>query len=53
MTFKIIPSNGQWYFNIIASNRQVLATSERYRNRGDAVHAAQLIINQAGGASIS
>ncbi|WP_410468210.1 hypothetical protein [Amycolatopsis methanolica] len=31
----------------------MLATSERYRNRGDAEHAARLIINQAAGASIT
>ncbi|WP_410638061.1 YegP family protein [Amycolatopsis sp. lyj-346] len=53
MKFKIIPSGYQWYFNIVSSNGNVLATSERYHNRVDAVHAAQLIINQAAGASIT
>ncbi|MFD9895066.1 YegP family protein [Amycolatopsis sp. NPDC059027] len=53
VVFKIEPSYGQWYFNIISSNGNTLATSERYRNKVDAVHAAQLIINQAGGGRIT
>ncbi|MCU1685322.1 MAG: hypothetical protein JWQ81_6061 [Amycolatopsis sp.] len=53
MTFKITSSGAQWYFNIISTNHNVLATSERYWNRGDAVHAAQTIIDQAGGGSIT
>ncbi|WP_410655249.1 YegP family protein [Amycolatopsis sp. lyj-112] len=53
MKFKIIASGYQWYFNIIATNGNVLATSERYHNKSDAVHAAQLIINQASGGTIT
>ena len=53
MQIKIIPSSGQWYFNVIASNGRVLASSERYWNRVDAVHAAQLIVSQAAGATIT
>lgn len=53
MVFKIEASYDQWYFNVISSNGNKLATSERYRNKADAVHAAQLIINQAGGGRIT
>lgn len=52
MQFVIKPSGLQWYFNIVSSNRNVLATSERYHNKADARHAAQLIINQAGSGTI-
>jgi uncharacterized protein YegP (UPF0339 family) len=53
MKFKVISSGYQWYFNIVSSNGNVLATSERYHNRTDAVHAAQLIMNQAAAATIT
>ena len=43
-------SNNQWYFTIHASNNLVLATSETYWNRQDAVNAGYLIINNAGNA---
>ncbi len=49
MKFKISSSGSQWYFRIIVvGNSNVLATSERYHNKSDARHAAQLIINNAG-----
>jgi len=49
MKFKISPSGLQWYFRIISTgNNRVLATSERYHNKVDARHAAQVIINGAG-----
>jgi uncharacterized protein YegP (UPF0339 family) len=44
-------SNSQWYFTIHASNGLILASSETYHNRQDAVNAGYLIINNAGGAS--
>jgi uncharacterized protein YegP (UPF0339 family) len=53
MTFPIKKSsNGQWFFNVIASNGSTLATSETYWNKQDAKSAAQSIINQAGGGRI-
>jgi uncharacterized protein YegP (UPF0339 family) len=53
MKFRITRSNFQWYFNIISTNGNVLATSELYHNQNDAIHAAQLIIDQAGGGTIT
>lgn len=53
MTFQIRQStNKQWFFRIVASNGKTLAHSENYWNRSDAVHAAQLIINNAAGGKI-
>lgn len=53
MKFVIKPSSGQWYFTIVATNGRVLASSERYWNMSDAISAAQTIINQAGGGTIT
>jgi uncharacterized protein YegP (UPF0339 family) len=50
--FKIKRSGVQWYFDIVANNYKTLASSERYHNKQDAVHAAYLIINGAGGGTI-
>jgi len=36
-------SGGQYYWRIVASNGQVLATSETYYNKADAQHAAELV----------
>lgn len=44
-------SNRQWYFTIHASNHRVLATSETYHNRQDAIDAGFLIINNASSAA--
>lgn len=44
-------SNRQWYFTIHASNNAVLATSETYHNRQDAIDGGLLIINNAGNAA--
>lgn len=52
MTFDIRPSGNQWYFNIMSSNGNVLATSERYWNYGDCKHACELIKQQAAYAPI-
>ncbi|PTY00734.1 DUF1508 domain-containing protein [Verrucomicrobia bacterium LW23] len=35
--------NGQFYFNVVAANHKVLATSEMYINKGDAKSAAEAI----------
>lgn len=40
----------KWYWLIRASNGQVLATSETYWNRQDAINAATSVKNQAAGA---
>ncbi|HEV7981152.1 DUF1508 domain-containing protein [Amycolatopsis sp.] len=52
MVFYVERSGIQWFFKITSSNGNTLAHSENYHNHADAVSAAQLIINQAGGASI-
>lgn len=50
--FPIKSSGTQWYFTIVSTNGRVLASSERYWNKADAVSAAQTIIDQAGGGTI-
>jgi len=51
--FKIRKStNSQYYFTIVASNGQVLATSETYHHKGDCQAAVQLIKAGAAGAAI-
>jgi uncharacterized protein len=45
-------SGGQYYWRIVASNGQVLATSESYYNRADAQSAAQSVKSGAPGAPI-
>lgn len=40
--------NGQWYFNIRSSgNHQIIATSEGYRNKQDALSTIHVIRNAA------
>lgn len=36
-----------WRFRIVAKNNRILASSEGYRNRADAIHAAMLIQTEA------
>jgi uncharacterized protein YegP (UPF0339 family) len=45
-------SGGQYYWRIVASNGQVLATSETYYNKGDAQSAAEIVKRGAAGAPI-
>lgn len=45
-------SGGQYYWRIVASNGQVLATSETYYNKIDAQTAAESVRSQAGSAQI-
>lgn len=52
MKFKILKSGSQYYFNIISSNGQVLATSERYYNKSDAKSTAESIKKNAAYATI-
>ena len=45
-------SGGQYYWRIVASNGQVLATSETYYNKQDAHSAAESVKQSAAGAPI-
>jgi uncharacterized protein YegP (UPF0339 family) len=45
-------SGGQYYWRIVGSNGQVLATSETYYNKADAESAANSVRSYAGSASI-
>lgn len=45
-------SGGQYYWRIVASNGQVLATSETYYNKADAQSAAESVRAYAGSAQI-
>jgi uncharacterized protein YegP (UPF0339 family) len=44
--------NGQFWFRVVASNGQVLATSEMYAARASAVSAIESIQRSAGSAPI-
>lgn len=46
-------TGGQFYWRIVASNGQVLATSETYYNKADARSAAQSVKDNAATAPIS
>lgn len=53
MRFQVLPTqNNQWYFRIVARNGQVLAHSETYHNRQDALSTAQHIMEHAAGATV-
>lgn len=53
MVFKILKTiNGEWFIEIVSRNQRTLAQPESYWNRSDAVHAAQLIISEAGNGTI-
>jgi uncharacterized protein YegP (UPF0339 family) len=45
MQFELHAANGQqkWYWRIVASNGKILATSETYWNRQDAINAASSV----------
>jgi uncharacterized protein YegP (UPF0339 family) len=46
-------TNGQWYFNVrSAGNHRIVATSETYHNRQDALHTVQLIRQHAASAAV-
>lgn len=45
-------SGGQFYWRLVASNGQVLATSETYYSKQDARTAAELVKKQAAGAPV-
>jgi uncharacterized protein YegP (UPF0339 family) len=36
-------SNGEWRFRFVAGNGEIVAQSEGYENRADALHAAELV----------
>lgn len=36
-------SNNQWYFNVLASNKRILCTSETYTRRHGAVKGAKAL----------
>ncbi len=44
--------NGQYYFNIVAGNSQVVATSETYLQKASAVSAIRAIQGGAGTAQV-
>jgi uncharacterized protein YegP (UPF0339 family) len=53
MRFEICrASGGQYYWRIVGSNGQVLATSETYYNEADAQRAAELVRSQMASAPI-
>ena len=52
MKMKIKNSGTQFYFNVVATNGQILATSERYVRKADAKSAAESIKRNAGAATI-
>ena len=45
-------SNGQYYFNVCADNSQILATSETYTQKHNAVKAINSLINGMGMAQV-
>jgi hypothetical protein len=45
-------SNGEFRFNMVASNGQVVASSESYKQRSSALDTIASIQKNAGGASI-
>ena len=46
-------SGGQYYWRILATNGQVLATSESYYNKADALSAVESVRRDAAGAQVS
>ena len=52
MKMQIKKSGTQFYFNVVATNGQVLTTSERYVHKADAKSAAESIKRNAGTATI-
>lgn len=54
MSISVLQStDGYYFFRIVASNGRILAHSETYYNRSDAVSAANLIKTQAWNATVS
>ncbi len=45
-------SNGEFRFNLVASNGQVVATSESYKQKASALNTIELIQKNVGGASV-
>ncbi|UQU64289.1 YegP family protein [Couchioplanes caeruleus] len=45
-------SNGQFRFNLVASNGQVVATSESYQRKASAMDTIASIQKNAGGATV-
>ncbi|MCA1671850.1 MAG: YegP family protein [Actinobacteria bacterium] len=45
-------SNAQYYFNIVAGNNEVVATSETYHQKASALSTIQSIKSSAGGAEV-
>lgn len=46
-------SDGQWMFNLVAGNGEVVATSEGYHNREDALHTIHRIMQMVPDAKIA
>ena len=48
MRFEIKKSkNNQFYFNLVARNHEIVATSEMYTRKENALHAVNLIVNES------
>jgi uncharacterized protein len=45
-------SNGEFRFNLVASNGQVVATSESYKQKASALNTIESIQKNVGGASV-
>ena len=45
-------SNGEFRFNLVASNGQVVATSESYKQRASAMNTIESIQKNAGSATV-
>jgi uncharacterized protein YegP (UPF0339 family) len=45
-------TNGEFRFNLVATNGQVVATSESYKQKASALNTIESIQKSAGGASI-
>lgn len=54
LTFNVFKSekNGQFYFNLKARNNAIIAQSEGYKHKADAIHAIELIRSGASSATI-
>jgi len=45
-------SSGKYHFNLVASNGQVIATSEAYERKESALHGIDSVKNNAPGAEV-
>ncbi len=43
MKFEVRKSKGQWRWHLKADNNEIVASSERYKNKGDCLSCVKLI----------